>query len=105
MNAFDSVTSRLLTEDVSVVASASLPQISRNPAARFCHLGYSTLDRFCDGLHLVDLIERMDKEVNMIGHEDVCEDDKVMLLGCLVDALGQRLADPFIFQMRPSAIG
>ena len=86
-------------EDVSVVTSSNFPQIGSNPSSRFGAVRDSLLDRFGYQFHGVDLFERMNENMHVVGHEDIGEDNVAMFLGRLIDAIGKGLADSVIFEM------
>ena len=82
-----SADSGLLTEDFSF----TLPtQVAR---------------RFENNRHFVNLVHRVNEHVNMIRHEDIGKDGEVVLLRCLVDAVGKGSAYSVIEQVLSTVMG
>ena len=105
MNVVDCVLTSVFRKDVPVVPTSGLPEIGLDPSSRLCTIRDSLLHGLCDYFHFIDFVERMNQDMNVVLHEDVGEDNEVMLLGGFVNSVGKGLADAVVGEVLPSAVG
>lgn len=96
MNVADRLATSLFRVDVPIVAAASLPQVSCNPALPLGLVRDTLLDRLQDQRHRVRLIERVDQQMDMVWHEDIGENSKAVVFGGPDNAPGKGDADTLV---------
>ena len=90
---------------VGIVSASSFPQLGRYPLAILGGFRGTLLNRFENIGHIVNLVHRVNEHVNMIRHEDIGKDGEVVLLRCLVDAVGKGSAYSVIEQVLSTVMG
>ena len=105
MDVVDHLCPRLSAGDISVVASASFPEVSHDPSSILGTAGRPLLDGLENLGHVIDFVHRTNEQVNMIGHEDIGKDNETVLLRGFVDAFGKEFTDLVVLEIGFAVIG